>query len=172
MKQLLFFSLLFLITITNAQTNLVKNGGFESDLTNWQGDAATISPYDIKSGKKSAVINQFVGEEWKGIDQLINIPKNTYAVECSIWIKSESIEEKKESYKSGLMIAEFTDNAEKKISSENITEVKGTTAWTLYKKTVTVPENAMKIRIMIALAQTSGSLYFDDVKITIVPKPI
>jgi hypothetical protein len=70
------------------------------------------------------------------------------------------------------MIAEFTDNAEKKISSENITEVKGTTAWTLYKKTVIVPENATKIRIMIALAQTSGSLYFDDVKITIVPKPI
>jgi hypothetical protein len=173
MKQFLFFSLLFLTTITNAQTNLVKNGGFESDLTNWRGEEiATISPYDIKSGQKSAVINQFVGEDWKGIDQIINIPKNTAALECSIWIKSESIEEKKEAYKAGVMIAEFTDNSEKKITSENIAEVKGTTTWTLYKKTLTVPENAKKIRIMLALAQTSGSVYFDDIKVIATPKQI
>ncbi|WP_337966965.1 carbohydrate binding domain-containing protein [uncultured Flavobacterium sp.] len=165
MKQFLFFSLLFLTTITNAQTNLIKNGGFESELINWRGEEiASISPYDKKFGQKSALINQFVGAEWKALDQIVSLPKNTYAVEFSVWIKTESIEDQKEAYKAGAMIAEFTDASEKKISSENIAQVKGTTAWTNYKKTIKVPADAKKIRIMLALAQTNGSIYFDDVK--------
>ncbi len=165
MKQFLFFSLLFLTTITNAQTNLIKNGGFESELINWRGEEiASISPYDKKFGQKSALINQFVGAEWKALDQIVSLPKNTYAVEFSVWIKTESIEDQKEAYKAGAMIAEFTDASEKKITSENIAQAKGTTAWTNYKKTIKVPADAKKIRIMLALAQTNGSIYFDDVK--------
>jgi hypothetical protein len=164
MKQLLFFSLLFLTTIANAQTNLVKNGGFETELINWRGDVATISPYDKKTGKNGAVINQFVGNEWKAIDQIIIIPKNTYAVAFSVWIKTEGIEGGKEAYNTGAMIAEFTNNAEKQISSEAIVQVKGSNPWINYKKTIKTPAGAQKIRIMLALAQTSGSIYFDDVK--------
>ncbi len=83
MKQLLFFSLLFVASISNAQTNLVKNGGFETELTHWRGDVATLSPFDKKSGKNSCAINQFVGAEWKGIDQIMALPKNTAALEIS-----------------------------------------------------------------------------------------
>lgn len=164
MKPFFIFSLLLLTTLTNAQTNLVKNGGFESETTEWSGDAATISPYDKKSGKNSAVINQFVGLEWKAIDQIIAIPKNTYAIEFSAWIKSDAIEGGKEVYNAGLMIAEFTNAADKKIGSENIAQIKGSTPWTLYKKTIIVTDKAQRIRIMLALAQTNGSIYFDDVK--------
>lgn len=165
MKQFLFFSFLFLTTITNAQTNLVKNGGFESELINWRGeDVATISPYDKKSGQKSAVINQFVENDWKGMDQIISLPKNTYAVEFSVWIKTESIESQAEAYKAGAMIIEFTNAGEKQIISEPIAQVKGTTDWINYKKIIKAPSEAKKIRIMLALAQTNGSIYFDDVK--------
>ena len=166
MKQLFFFSLLFFNAINHAQTNLVKNGGFESETLNWNGDAATLSPYDKKTGNNSAVINQFTGAEWKAIDQIINIPKDTYAVEFSVWVKADQIEGDKESYNAGLMIAEFTNSGGKKIISENIAQVKGSVTWTNYKKTVLVPENAKKIRIMLALAQTNGSLFFDDVNAT------
>jgi len=62
------------------------------------------------------------------------------------------------------MVAEFTNGAEKKITSENIAQVTGTTPWINYKKTILVPEKAQKIRIMMALAQTNGSVFFDDVK--------
>lgn len=166
MKPFFIFSILLLTTLANAQTNLVKNGGFEHETADWRGDAATISPYDKKAGKNSAVINQFVGLEWKAIDQILSIPKNTYAIEYSVWIKTENIEGGKETYNAGLMIAEFTNAADKKISSENIAQIKGTTPWTLYKKIVVVPEKAQRIRIMLALAQTNGSIYFDDVKAT------
>lgn len=168
MKQFLLLSLLFLTTITNAQVNLIKNGGFERESANWRGgnDIATISPYDKKSGKNSALINQFVGTDWKSIDQFIIIPRGTYAIEFSIWIRTESIEEQKEAYKAGAMIAEFTDEAEKPIVSEPIVQVRGNTAWTLYKKAIKTPAEAKKIRIILALAQTSGSIYFDDVAAT------
>ena len=67
-----FLSPYFLI----AQKNLVSNGGFEFELNDWRGEAA-ISLYDKKFGNASCIVNQYVGAEWKGIDQTISIPKNT-----------------------------------------------------------------------------------------------
>ncbi|MCI9846233.1 carbohydrate binding domain-containing protein [Flavobacterium pectinovorum] len=164
MKPLFIFSF-FLISISNfAQTNLIKNGSFESETLNWRGDAATISPYDKKAGKNSAVINQFVGAEWKSIDQIIDIPKKTYAIAFGGWVKADQIEGGKEAYNAGLIIAEFNTGTEKKISSENIAQVKGTVPWTNYSKTILVPDKAQKIRIMLALAQINGSVFFDDIK--------
>lgn len=165
MKTFFFFCSLFLITITNAQTNLVKNGGFETDLLNWRGEEnAALSPLEKKSGKNSAAINQFVGAEWKALDQIITLPKNSYALEVSSWIKSDAIETQKEDYKCGAIIVEFTNSGDKQISTERIGQAVGSTNWTHFKKTVKVPAEARKIRIMLALAQTNGTVFFDDVK--------
>lgn len=163
MKQLFFFSLLFFSAISHAQNNLVKNGGFESETLNWNGDSAAFSPYDKKTGKNSAVINQFTGAEWKAIDQIINIPKNYYAIEFSVWMKTDGVENQKEEYKAGAVILEFTNAGGKQISTETIGRAKETTNWTNYKKTIKIPTDAKKIRVMLALAQTNGSVFFDDV---------
>lgn len=166
MKQLLLFSLLFLATITNAQMNLVKNAGFERDLINWANqENAALSPYEKKTGRSSVVINQFTGAEWKALDQIILIPKNSYAIDCSAWMKTDQVENQKEEYKAAAIIIEFTNAADKQISSETIGRAKNTTDWTNYKKAVKIPENAKKIRIMLALAQTNGTVFFDDVNI-------
>jgi hypothetical protein len=165
MKQFLLFSVLFLNTISNAQTNLVKNGGFEMEFANWRGeDVATISPYDQKSGKNSCSINQFVGAEWKGIDQIIALPKNTAAVELSGWVKTDAVEKGKNEWNTGKFDIEFLNSGEKGIENQNIASVLGTTPWTFYKKIVTVPKSASKLRIMLALGQTNGSIFFDDIK--------
>lgn len=164
MKQLLFFSLLFIAKISNAQTNLVKNGGFETELTYWRGDVATITPYDKKSGKNSCSINQFVGAEWKGIDQIMALPKNTAAIELSGWVKTEAVEKGKNVWNTGKFDIEFLNSGEKGIENQSIASVLGTTPWTFYKKTITVPAGATKLRIMLALGQTNGSIFFDDIK--------
>lgn len=165
MKLLFFFCSLFLITITNAQTNLVKNGGFETDLLNWRGEEnAALSPYDKKIGKSSAVITQFVGADWKALDQIITLPKNSYALEVSAWIKSDAVETQKEEYKSGAILVEFTNSGDKQINTERIGQATGSTNWTYFKKTIKIPAEAKKIRIMLALAQTNGTVFFDDVK--------
>ena len=165
MKQLFLFSFLFLATVSNAQTNLVKNGSFETELTYWRGEnVATISPYDKKSGFNSCVINQFVGAEWKGIDQIIFIPKNTAAIELSGWIKTEGIEKGENLWNAGKFDIDFLNSGEKGIKNESIASLLGTTPWTLYKKTIPVPVGASKLRIILALGQTNGSIYFDDIK--------
>ncbi|WP_433764477.1 carbohydrate binding domain-containing protein [Flavobacterium ginsenosidimutans] len=166
MKQLFLFSLLLLSAIANAQMNLVKNGAFERDLVNWRGEEiAALSPYEKKSGKNSVMINQFTGAEWRALDQIVLIPKLTYAVECSVWIKTDQVENQKEEYKAAAVILEFTNDNDKQISTETIAQVKGTTSWTNYKKAVKIPSGAKKIRIMLALAQTNGTVFFDDVNL-------
>jgi len=89
----------------------------------------------------------------------------TYAVECSVWIKTDQVESQKEEYKAAAVILEFTNDNEKQISTETIAQVKGTTSWTNYKKAVKIPSDAKKIRIMLALAQTNGTVFFDDVNL-------
>ena len=125
---------------------------------------ATLSPFDKKSGKNSCAINQFVGAEWKGIDQIISIPKNTAAVELSGWVKTEAIEKGKNEWNTGKFDIEFLNYGEKGIENQSIASVLGTTPWTFYKKTITVPAGASKLRIMLALGQTNGSIFFDDIK--------
>lgn len=167
MKRFFLFSLLFITTIITAQTNLIKNGGFEYDFVNWRGEEnGALSTYDKKSGKNGALINQYTGAEWRAFDQVVSIPRNTFAIECSAWMKTDGVEIQKEDYKAAAVIIEFTTDAEKKISSEVIGNAKGTTSWINYKKALKVPADAKKIRIMLALAQTNGTVFFDDIKIT------
>lgn len=164
MKNLFLLFILPLCQISLAQTNLVKNGGFETELTFWRGDVATISLYDQKSGKNSCSINQFVGAEWKGIDQIMALPKNTAAVELSGWVKTEAVEKGKNDWNTGKFDIEFLNSGEKGIENQSIASVLGTTPWTFYKKIITVPSGASKLRIMLALGQTNGSIFFDDIK--------
>jgi len=151
-------------TFAFGQRNLIKNGGFESELTNWRGDVATLSPYDKKAGVYSCMINQFTGLDWKGLDQIASIPKDTYAIEFSVWVKADGIEGGKEAYNTGAVIVDFMTGSETKVGNESIAQVKGTTAWAVYKKIVPVPQKAQKIRLMLALAQTSGTVLFDEIK--------
>tara|TARA_R110002050_G_scaffold196426_2_gene331325 strand:+ start:15337 stop:16374 length:1038 start_codon:yes stop_codon:yes gene_type:complete len=160
------FSVLLVLLSTcliSAQKNLVKNGDFEIGLANWRGDAGTISPYEKKTGQKSCLISQYVGAEWKGIDQIISIPKNTYAIAFSAWIKTDAIEGGKESYNAGIATLEFMNAGETNISYENIAQLVGSNPWTLFKKQLIVPENAKKVRILLALAQTNGVILFDQI---------
>ncbi|MFI1770896.1 hypothetical protein [Thalassobellus citreus] len=163
--------LMYLTAITvSAQQNLIKNGDFEKEFTYWNGTAATISPYEKKTGNASCIINQFVGSEWKGIEQIISIPKNTYALEVSAWVKGSAIDKGKEDYNAGVVTLEFLTTGETNISYVNVAQLTGTTPWTLYKELVVIPEKAGKVKMILALAQTSGSILFDAVKVIPISK--
>ncbi|WP_269226659.1 carbohydrate binding domain-containing protein [Flavobacterium eburneipallidum] len=165
MKNILLLLILPLCQISFSQTNLIKNGGFETEFESWRGqEVATISPYDKKSGKNGCSINQFVGAEWKGLDQIVNIPKNTVAIELSGWVKAEAIEKGANVWNTGKFDIEFLNSGDKGIKNESIASVLGTTPWTFYKKTIPVPAGASKLRIMLALGQTNGTILFDDLK--------
>jgi hypothetical protein len=163
-KIILLFILCFSIGLS-AQKNLVINGSFENELQNWRGDVASLSPYDKKSGANSCIINQYVGNDWKSIDQLISIPKNTIALECSAWIKTQDIVQGANKWNVGKLDLEFLTGGEKNIAFESIAMVVGTTPWTFYKKTITIPKGSSKFKIMLALGEATGTILFDDIKI-------
>ena len=156
--------ILFFPVLIFAQKNLISNGNFDTNTDSWRGDTATSNRFYKKTGAGSCMINQFVGNEWKGIDQISAIPKDVFAIAFSVYIKSDGIEGGKETYNAGVMTVEFTTSSGQNISYESIAQVTGTTDWVLYKKTVVVPADARKFRTMLALAQTAGTIYFDDVK--------
>ncbi|MDI1255609.1 MAG: hypothetical protein PSV16_05870 [Flavobacterium sp.] len=164
MKSLIAFLFLIVTIPIFAQKNLISNGNFDTDATNWRGDALKFNRIYKYSGTGSGMINQFVGAEWKGVDQISNIPKTTYAIEFTVFIKSEGIEGGKENYNAGVMTIEFTTAVGQSVSYENIAEVKGSNDWKMYKRIVILPPNAKQFRTMLALAQTPGTIYFDDVK--------
>ncbi|NMH27417.1 carbohydrate binding domain-containing protein [Flavobacterium silvaticum] len=159
-----FFLLLATISISDAfAQNLIRNGGFETDTNFWRG-SATISPYDKKMGNGSGFIQQYVGQEWKGIDQIATVPKNVAAINFSGWLRPDGIAVGKETYNTGVYTVEFLDASDKSLGTKNIGSVSGTSAWTQFKNLVALPPNTSKIRIMLALAQTSGVLYFDEIR--------
>jgi len=164
MMKKITFLLLMLPFFCIGQKNLVQNGGFETDLNFWRGDVAKANPYDKKTGNSSAIITQYTGAEWKAIDQIIKIPKNTAAIELSGWIKSDAIEKGENAWNTGKFDIEFLNAAEKGVQNENIAAVIGTTSWTFYKKTVKVPSSATKLRIMLGLGQANGTILFDEIK--------
>lgn len=165
MKALFLFSFFLIAMTINAQSNLIKNGGFETDFLNWRGEEnGAISTFDKKTGKNSCTINQFVGAQWKAVDQIVSIPKKTVAIELSGWVKGEGIEKGKEVWNTGKFDIAFLNSGEKEIKNESIASILGTTPWTFYKKTITVPQGAAKFRIMLALGQTNGTIFFDDLK--------
>jgi hypothetical protein len=166
MMKKITFLLLMLPFFCIGQKNLVQNGGFETDLNFWRGEVAKVNPFDKKNGKNSCVITQFTGKEWKGIDQIISIPKNTIAIECSGWIKSDGIEKGDNQWNTGKYDIEFLSSGEKNIKNESIASILGTTPWTFYKKTFLLPEKCTKVRLMLALGQTNGTILFDEISIT------
>lgn len=156
--------MLFSSFLCNAQKpNLIKNGGFEAGLENWTGDAAVISSYDFKQGKNAMMINQFVGKDWKAIDQMITLPKNTHAIQFSGWIKTTDVEGGKDIWNKALIALEFRAG-NKPVSNANVIEQAGTTVWKEFKNALLVPPGVNQVRVMLALAQTSGTLLCDDLK--------
>ena len=147
-----------------AQENLLKNGGFEKDLSSWNGDAASVTPYVVKSGKNSASINGFKNSTWMGIDQVAGLPKKVVAVEFSVWVQSTAIQAGKNPWNAGVVAVEFNDGGTTKVGeTQNIVNLTGDSEWKQYKKTMPVPKGARAMRVMLALAEVSGSILFDDV---------
>src|SRR4051812_29873329 len=120
MKTILLFLVFFISFSALPQKNIVMNGSFDNGTDFWRGDAATLSPYIRKNGANSGMIVQYVGAEWKGIDQVLNIPKHCEAIEFRVWIKTDAIEVQDDPYSTGLMNVELMTGNEKNIRYESI----------------------------------------------------
>jgi hypothetical protein len=160
----LFF---LLVNKAHAQKNLVYNGGFEDDLSEWNNNnnGPRTTPWDFKEGKNACAIITHDATNWVGIDQTISIPKKVQAIEFSAWLKAENIIKGKDAWNGGVYSIEFLDKYDKKVGDDiNIATLSGDEPWQLLKKAMKVPDTACRFKIMFAMGNASGTMLVDDVK--------
>lgn len=163
MKKFLLLLMGTCTALSWGQKNLVRNGGFDGSTDNWRGEGVILNAFDKHDGSHSGMINQFTGAQWKGIDQIISVPKDCYAMEFGVWIKADNVEAGKEAWNAGIMTLELLNAGEKNIRYETVAQVIGSTDWVYYKKSLILQADVRKIRVILALGNTNGSLLFDNV---------
>ncbi|MFC4212333.1 hypothetical protein ACFOWA_14135 [Pedobacter lithocola] len=145
-----------------AQKNLIGNGGFENDLNSWESGNAKLTTVVRKSGGASLALVSYVKGKWEGIDQKVKLPKNTKAISISGFYKIDAVEQGANAWNTAVIILEFT-NGDKKIGEGiPLVEKVGTEDWTNFIKKLKVPDESNGFRLMIALSETSGTFFVDD----------
>lgn len=165
------FSIILILFSTNIypQKNLVANGGFEEDLISWNAnDAIKTTPWVFKNGKNSAAIICFQNTDWVGMDQTVDLPKKSQALDVSAWIKGQTIVQGKDSWNTGVFIVEFYKHGKKLGEGVNIATVVGNMEWTLADKKMKIPDGADAIKLMIAMSNCTGTFFIDDVSAKVI----
>lgn len=159
MKNFFWSVSLLIFGFSYSQKNLIDNGSFEYDKVSWGNEnVLSISTFVKKSGEKAGSITEYTSPQWKGIDQQFSIPKNTVALKVSAWMKADGIEKGSNSWNKGVMIVELDGKG------QSIAELEGTTPWQYEEKIIPI-DKLRSGKLMIALSECTGTLFFDDVKI-------
>jgi len=163
-------ALSFFITIgATAQKNTITNGGFEDELYGWNNNGAQITPYDFKSGKNSCAIVTTTTSNWVGIDQTIRIPKKAQDIEFSAWLKIMNVIKGKNDWDGAIFTIVFLDAGNKETGEGiNIARLTGDQEWTMFKKTIKIPQKADSFKVLVALGNASGTMLVDEVAAKVV----
>ncbi|MEP6610966.1 MAG: carbohydrate binding domain-containing protein [Mucilaginibacter sp.] len=160
---------LFITTGAMAQKNMITNGGFEDDLYGWNNNGAQLTPYDFKSGKNSCAIVTPGTDKWVGIDQTVRIPKKAHNIEVSAWLKTLNVIKGKNDWDGAVFTVVFLDAGDKETGEGvNIAKLTGDQEWTVFKKTMKIPDRAVSFKILAAMANASGTMLIDEVKAVMV----
>ncbi|WPU97610.1 hypothetical protein SNE26_16410 [Mucilaginibacter sp. cycad4] len=152
-----------------AQKNLVENGGFEDDTYGWNAGAAKLTPWDVKTGKSSCAIISADASAWLGIDQLVSIPKKAGKLEFSAWLKTINVVKGKDEWNGAVFSVEFLDKADKKAGEGlNIITLTGDHSWELASKEVLIPAGAVRFKLLLAMANATGTFLIDDVAVKVI----
>ncbi|MFL5729264.1 MAG: carbohydrate binding domain-containing protein [Cytophagaceae bacterium] len=169
MKKLLaLIPVLAILILPGYAQNQIKNPGFENEKEGWNfwGGEQEEDPH---SGDYSMKVyaDEF---KWSGADQKVMIPEGVKKVELAGWMKTENVVKGSNPWEMARIACEFLDEGGSQVGGyPPVTgQAMGTTAWTLYKKIYTVPEGAREIKIMLALGNAKGSVWYDDIDLKLI----
>lgn len=184
MSKFLSFAAVFISTFTFSAFcaepgNLVKDSGFEEDLSFWiMGANAQRSNEDKYKGKYSAKIS--VTKPGAGSNVRLTsgfIPYSGGPLKVSAWLKASNISQGVKSWNVGLFHVMFYDKDKKKIGPHScVTNIKGDTNWTEGKREYypleakkdkwhTIPAGTRFIKLEFLLSNCAGILWIDEVRI-------
>ena len=100
------------------------------------------------------------------MDQIADIPADAKTMDVSASVKTKDIKAGKNDWNKGVMIVEFTTDGTNKTSQDQaIFFVDDAKDWQQFTKTLEIPANSRKYRIMLALSEATGTMYVDDVQV-------
>ncbi len=169
MKSPLFASFLFVLSVANtfAQGNQLANPGFEQEGEGWNffGGVRNTSAH---SGAYALQVAQ-EKPSWAGADQILQLPKGAATVEVKGWMKTEDVVKGVENWEKARIAVEFLD-ANGGIAGGYppvVGDAEGTIAWASFENTYDVPDDAVKVKVQVALGNCTGKASFDDLELYI-----
>ncbi len=167
MKTPIAICALFLITIfaLQAQENQLKNPGFESEGEGWNYFGG-LRTEDNHSGKYCLKVTQEKAS-WAGAEQILRLPKKLSSVEVKGWMKYENVIQGTENYEMARIAVEFLDEGGNVTGGYPpvVANGVGTADWKKFENTYDIPETAVKVKLQIALANCTGTAYYDDLEL-------
>ncbi|MFN8439103.1 MAG: carbohydrate binding domain-containing protein [Cytophagales bacterium] len=143
----------------------IVNGNFEEGLDSWnQWGAVPFS--EAKVGANCAFIEND-NAKWSGCQQEIPLQKGVKIIEFSGWVKTEKVVGGRNNWEKAVYKIEFLNAKGEAIGDNTIAGLTGTTPWTFYKKNFKVPANAQMVRVLLALGNSTGKVWFDDLSVQV-----
>lgn len=149
--------------------NLLLNGDFEKGMEGWTVWGAKTDT--LAHAGKGACLASSTENAWSGASQVVAIPVGTRSVVLSGWIQSEGVRPGPEDWNKGRLWLDFLDIRDSVAGGWQLVagQAKGRIAWTAVQRVYQVPEGAVKIKVMCALANARGSFRCDDIELTAAP---
>lgn len=170
-KKILFTALLFSLTSltfgsTEESQNALKNGGFEEGIKGWINWGGQVNGQLQYKGLQGAGVYS-AEAEWKGMNQIVKIPKNARTFKVEGYMKTDEVVAGKESWEKALISVEFLDETDSALNSypPNTAEIEGTTGWTKYSRNYSINFLATSVNVILALGNATGSAQFDNISL-------
>ena len=154
-----------LFSVSAFAGNSLVNGGFEMGLVGWTNEGAAISP-ESSEGELGCMIHQDT-PHWSGVSQMVAIPDGSKTVHVAGWLRSDSVRGGKGNWERGRLSVEFHDAKNDTVGGYPLAigQVRGHQVWTRMARVVPIPTDAKSLKLECALANSTGTLYCDDLSV-------
>lgn len=166
-KMNLFYVVMLICCHFVQAQNILKNGDFESGLTNWDitGGIGTDSAYH---GKCAFVITN-EKPQWSSARQVIALPDSVTHIDISGWMRTGNVLQGSQDWETARISVEYVDTNEKVVGEYPplVGKANGTSGWTFYRKRLPVNKGAAAVKVELALGNAVGTAFFDEIELTL-----
>ncbi|MEK7393452.1 MAG: carbohydrate binding domain-containing protein [Fibrobacterota bacterium] len=157
------------LSVSAFATNALSNGGFENGMEGWMNEGGEVSP-ESHDGELALMVRQ-TAARWAGAWRKVSIPDGVRTVKASGWLRSDSVRGGQGSWERGRLSIEFHDAKGDTVGGFPLAvgQVRGKTPWTRMERVYAVPQGAKWLKLECALGNATGTLYCDDIAVTLEP---
>lgn len=151
-----------------ALASQLANGNFEQKLDGWNVWGGVPVQTDCHEGKSCIEVRN-PSPTWSGIDQLVQLPPRAKSITVSGWMRTQDVVPGRQSWEKARVAVEFRSQAGELVGGYPPVglELIGTSPWTAFSRTYSIPDDAAAVMVQAALGNATGTVYFDQLELKI-----